>query len=607
MPSIVRLEPRTHYPEEQGARHGEMQDGLQARLHDPLWLLARQWQFGEFTGDDAGSPAAAHVVMEYAPISRYLSGPLPANPAQAQANAIDYSPMTLPLEAMVEREPVAREGRQNFRLSAEAGLHFFRVLEAQGLEPQATTVCRNIFLTAYGLQPPTEEERRNIDGESLRFLNVMATRVLDGAKLYAKLVPLRQNRRLEALFEEAPTTGIPTNVRTRVVLALTMWLDWSDGLFSQTNQQPSWVKERLEYAFAVSGNTSGGEVLLSAPEYLEGRLDWFSFVVNPTVSLGASQGVKSETATFLPTPVTFRGMPASRLWEFEDATVNFAKVDANPQDLARLLLVEFALVYGNDWFVVPLEVDVGSLCRVSSLIVTNTFGERLLIPHTTKVDGATSPWRMFCLSRDPLAAKSTEGDAAIEKFQDLFFLPPVLGVSLESPAVEEVLFLRDEMANMAWAVERVVESPIGRPLDRFEAFQESRRRQEQATPQANPNGQSQTADSVTYRLGTSVPDYWIPLLPVQDESSSRLKRGALPRIQDGTIEGILEPQGCILDPGHELFLQDEEVPREGARVTRSYQYSRWIDGSTHLWIGRRKQPGRGEGSSGLRFDVVEPK
>lgn len=92
MPSIVRLEPRTHYPEEQGARHGEMQDGLQARLHDPLWLLARQWQFGEFTGDDAGSPAAAHVVMEHAPISRYLPGPLPTNPAQAQANAIDYSP-----------------------------------------------------------------------------------------------------------------------------------------------------------------------------------------------------------------------------------------------------------------------------------------------------------------------------------------------------------------------------------------------------------------------------------------------------------------------------------------------------------------------------------
>ncbi len=53
-------------------------------------------------------------------------------------------------------------------------------------------------------------------------------------------------------------------------------------------------------------------------------------------------------------------------------------------------------------------------------------------------------------------------------------------------------------------------------------------------------------------------------------------------MQDGAIEGAIEPQGLIFDPRHELLLQgDEEVPREGARVTRSYQYSRWIDGSTH--------------------------
>jgi hypothetical protein len=602
MPSIVQWEPRTQYPEEQGEKHGEMQDGLQARLHDPVWLLARQWQFGEFTGDDAGSPAAAHVVMEHAPISRYLPGPLPANLAHAKTNALDYSPMTLPLEALVEREPISRGDRRNFRLSAEAGLHFLRLLDAQGLESQAKIACRTIFLTAYGLQSPTEEERRNIDGESFRFLNIMATRVLDGAKLYAKLAPLRQNRRLEALFEEAPTTGIPANVRARVVQAMATWLDWSDGLFSHADQQTSWVKERLEYAFAVSGKMSGGEVSLCVPEYLEGRLDWFSFVVNPSVSLGAAHEVRSQTSVFLPTPVTFRGMPASRLWEFEDASVNFAKVDANPHDLARLLLVEFALVYGNDWFVVPVEIPVGSLCRVASLIVTNTFGERMLIPHTTKVDGAASPWRMFCLSRDPRLANSTEGDTVDLASQDLFFLPPILGIGLESAPVEEVLFLRDEMANMAWAVERVVESQTGRPLDRFEMFQETRRRQEQATP----NSQSQTTTSLTYRLGTSVPDYWVPLLPVQDGSSIRLKRGALPRMQEGTTEGILEPQGIILDPGHELFLQDEEVPREGARVTRSYQYSRWVDGSTHVWVGRRKRPGRGEGSSGLRFDIVEP-
>ena len=77
-------------------------------------------------------------------------------------------------------------------------------------------------------------------------------------------------------------------------------------------------------------------------------------------------------------------------------------------------------------------------------------------------------------------------------------------------------------------------------------------------------------------------------------------------MQDGAIEGAIEPQGLIFDPRHELLLQgDEEVPREGARVTRSYQYSRWIDGSTHLWIGGASSLAAVKDMSGLRFDVVE--
>ena len=38
----------------------------------------------------------------------------------------------------------------------------------------------------------------------------------------------------------------------------------------------------------------------------------------------------------------------------------------------------------------------------------------------------------------------------------------------------------DEMATMAWAVERIIESPAGQPLNRFEAYQEERRRKEAA-------------------------------------------------------------------------------------------------------------------------------
>ncbi len=71
-----------------------------------------------------------------------------------------------------------------------------------------------------------------------------------------------------------------------------------------------------------------------------------------------------------------------------------------------------------------------------------------------------------------------------------------------------------------------------------------------------------------------------------------------------STQGVQHPQGRLLEPNRELLPFDEEVPREGARVTTTYQYARWIDGSTRLWIGQRKGPDRGKGSSGLEFDVV---
>jgi hypothetical protein len=50
---------------------------------------------------------------------------------------------------------------------------------------------------------------------------------------------------------------------------------------------------------------------------------------------------------------------------------------------------------------------------------------------------------------------------------------------------------------------------------------------------------------------------------------------------------------------------EEEVARGGVRVVRRFEYTRWVDGKTFLWLARRKTAGAGEGSSGLRFDIVE--
>ena len=41
------------------ARSRDLDPGLAAYTADPLWMLARQWQFGEFQGEDTGSPVSA--------------------------------------------------------------------------------------------------------------------------------------------------------------------------------------------------------------------------------------------------------------------------------------------------------------------------------------------------------------------------------------------------------------------------------------------------------------------------------------------------------------------------------------------------------------------
>ena len=45
------------------SRGGDPGRGLAATVQDPFWMLARQRQFGELTGEDAGSPVQVAFVQ----------------------------------------------------------------------------------------------------------------------------------------------------------------------------------------------------------------------------------------------------------------------------------------------------------------------------------------------------------------------------------------------------------------------------------------------------------------------------------------------------------------------------------------------------------------
>ena len=79
-----------------------------------------------------------------------------------------------------------------------------------------------------------------------------------------------------------------------------------------------------------------------------------------------------------------------------------------------------------------------------------------------------------------------------------------------------------------------------------------------------------------------------------------MRRAAFLRA-DGTL-GIIAPLGRLLSIDVPLF--EEEFAREGVKIERRYRLARWGDGSTHLWVARRKEIGATAGSSGLQFDRV---
>ncbi len=92
-------------------------------------------------------------------------------------------------------------------------------------------------------------------------------------------------------------------------------------------------------------------------------------------------------------------------------------------------------------------------------MVTDTFGVRTLIRSSeqTVVTPGESPWSMFKLS----------GNGARSNF---IMLAPTLGLVQDAVALEQVMFLRDNMAAMAWAVEQQLQGDLDCPVNGQEAY-----------------------------------------------------------------------------------------------------------------------------------------
>ena len=325
MPSItswMRLEPFV--------KTADMHTALQARVYDPLWMLTRQWQMGEFQGEDTGSPIVAQLRGESARLTRYLPGRPPVTLQAGQP----YNPRLQPLEPLIEREPVRpRPGAiAGLVQSAEAGLHFLRL---------AGQTYRDRLVRTYPMPTLTPQQQAQADSDSLQFLRMMTGRVPDGARMFTAW---RQGTLVTAPLFTA--TEVPAVRR-----AADTWGQWYAALFSEPTDETTtaWLPERMEYSLAVAAPAGSptvqdidGETVLTAREYYDGHPDWYDFTLRPGASLGAQQDHVDTptgdqprnpmpiTRTVIPAPVTFHGMPAHRWWEFEDATVDFGAIETRP-------------------------------------------------------------------------------------------------------------------------------------------------------------------------------------------------------------------------------------------------------------------------------------
>ena len=538
-PTWIRLHPQS--------TDETLATSVQGRIHDPLWLLGRQWQFGELRHDGGATPVDVRVEGTTAPLARLRGGG--ADVTSGAASVI--KPADTPLEALVERESVPEGGLDNLRLRSESGLHLLRMLRRAGLPESrvAFWIGECPFALPSGAAP---------DEQAGKWLEMVEGRIPDGS-----LLPAAIRARL------APGGSTPPIAQEEVTV-LRAWLSWVGDRFETAPRGPStWSPDHMEYAFSVAGLGASGEVQLTAPEYVEGKLEWYHFEQGAG-TLGVTGQATPRRAFRVPAPLDFAGMPNPRFWTFEDHSVQFDLIDvlSNPDvepSPAVLMVLDFAMSYSDDWFLVPFTLDAWSLFEATAVAVTDVFGD------VTIAAPPGGRWNLFRLDAPAQPAGLSN-----------LFVTAGPAQALEGPPLEEVHFLPDEAANVAWGVERRVPDAVGGSVE----------------PPAQPQPATAAPSGLVWTLTPpSPPGNWFPLLPAE---VGRLALGTL------WSSRTQRPAGRLLGElrAARRPLHQEEVPPEGAQVTRRWQSARAIDGSLHFWIGRSKTPRLTDTAPAVRFDVV---
>ena len=316
-------------------RSADLERSLRAEVRDPLWFLTRQWQFGEFEGEDAGSPIDARIAYETTALDGY-----------GVADQVLGYQNELPLETRAHREPVPFD----LPLHIQAAQVFERLLKARNTDRLGDYVRALALDRVAGIAGAAVPESGALFQAGRSFL-------FDSARLIAMI----RDGSHAGLIDTFAAIGAAE--KQSLLTAGVALVAWFDRTYSQPDGDPStWRPERLDHAFQCEA----GPVTLSSSGDNNPSLDWYSFDASIVGTPSPPNPTEAKALSFLPVAMHFAGMPSPRYWEMENGKVNFSRLDVQANEVPKLLLAEFIVLFSNDWCLLPLELPVASFTPDSS-------------------------------------------------------------------------------------------------------------------------------------------------------------------------------------------------------------------------------------------------
>ena len=620
------------------ARKADYSDALSFEISDPLWTLGRQWQFGRFQANNCGSAVQTKINVR----KRDICCSVNKHGDKMPLYSWGFDPSTEkenlpPLEYEVERRP----RKIDLYARVESAQHF---LGMKALLKEKDTLLKAL-VAAFPLDPIIPEDADSLEETTIRantkldkFYRYYKSRCFDGYKLYlANKIPSSSNQK-------------------RMDDALKEYKEWFRKKYlPDVATDLFWNDKKLGYEVGMYSD----DTLYVAEDYHTGRLSWYSFDYREWLDRGSYGPSEWKTLTAIPTSATFPAAPNRRLWEFENRRVQFNDWrNDDTSALASSVILQYTMMYSNDWMIVPLETEVGCVLNVDSIEVKDSFGRTFTIRDSAEQADARKDnywkkehsfinhWAMFTnADLDAYTYERFDSDHGL-------LCPPTLQRVEQGAPVEEVQFLRDEMANMVWGIEERVSDGCGSSLD-------SRSHSDKVIAIIDEERRVDDSDVIrpkdadySFLIENRVPLHWIPFIPEKVPPKKEMDFGQIDIAPiDPTTGEVQGPQVLELDvigsqrnevagrdivfrrgrmpiwydndyrpvlPSSQLlavtkttdgktiprYIYEEEIQGYGTKVGLYPQRTRWFNGTSYTWLGYEKKISGTQANSGLMFDAL---